>query len=353
MLLHPSLTQRPPTYWGEGVLIPSSLTVPYDAFATFPFLRLPPELRNKTYDLVFPECRIQLIGNHPQKELAKWKSKSPGERGRKPRYRLSCRLLANKDSKMTPVPLDMLEVCRKINQEATAYLYAKITFQFDSIKTINKFLNLAPKAGIKNITSIELIQNCYGEPRWTRDCAWKDKADDKWSLVCSRIALELTSLRQVELDLELATWPTQLKTTAPWARPLMVLRGSGLHRVRITLRHYMFPENRLMMAARRLEDLMMTPKGREERDLEEALEAVREFERKEAEKAMMPPVRATKSLVIKLAGPSTDTQINKNAKGAQGTAPKPKSNTSKAYYRTKGLEQYTRIDLRTVGVAFC
>ena len=38
-----------------------------------------------------------------------------------------------------------------------------------------------------------------------------------------------------------------------------------------------------MATARSVEDLMMTEKGREKRDLEQALEAVRDFERKQAE----------------------------------------------------------------------
>ena len=78
--------------------IPSILTVPYDPWATFPFLRLPAELRNKIYDHVFPESRVQIIGSHPQKELAEWKRRDPHRRGLKPRYRLSCRLLANEHS---------------------------------------------------------------------------------------------------------------------------------------------------------------------------------------------------------------------------------------------------------------
>ena len=102
------------------------------------------------------------------------------------------------------------------------------------------------------------------------------------------------ALQYLDLDLTLTSWPLQLKTTAPWTHPLLTLRGSGLHRVRIVLRHHMFAENRLMMTARSLENLMMTAKGREQRDVEEALEAVREFEKKEAQKASSLPYRRRK-----------------------------------------------------------
>ncbi len=114
----------------------------------------------------------------------------------------------------------------------------------------------------------------------------------------------------------------------------------------------MFAENRLMMTARSLENLMMTVKGREERDIEEALEAVREFEKKEAKKASSPPVQAKKALVIKVAPAKiSDTHERKHQK--KGIASKDKNNTRPVYYQTRGLEQYSRVDLRTVGVAFC
>ena len=334
--------------------IPSISTVPFNKFATFPFLKLPPELRNKIYDLVFPGSRVLIIGNHPQKELKQWNQLAPAYRGPKPRYRLTCRLIADQDSQSTPVPLDMLEVCRTINDEATAFLYSRTEFQFDSIKTINKFLNTASKTGIQNITSLDISQECYGEPYYTKHCQWKSLADEKWSILCTRIARELTSLQHLKLYLTLTTWPVQLKTTASWTRPLMTLRGSGLHRVDIVLHHHMFSENRLMMTAHSLENLMMTVKGREERDLAEALEAVRELERKEAEKqaerAKRPAVRATKALVIKIDPPQVlDEKDNKLKKSKAG---KKQITAGPTYYQSKGLEKYSRVDLKTVGVCF-
>ena len=341
--------------YAPGDIVPSSLTIPYNTWATFPFLRLPPELRNKIYDLVFPECRVLILGNHPQKELEQQKRRHPNQQPSKPRFRLSCRLLANKDSQLTPVPLDVLEVCRTINEEATAYLYAHTTFRFHSVKTVNKFLNLAPTTGIQNIASMEVVHTGYGEPFYTKDSQWKGKDDEKWSMVCARIARELTALQYLDLDLTLTSWPLQLKTTAPWTHPLLTLRGSGLHRVRIVLRHHMFAENRLMMTARSLENLMMTAKGREQRDVEEALEAVREFEKKEAQKASLPTVQAKKALVIKINPPNVPAGRNNNhqQQGRQTIVSKVKPTTRPVYYQTRGLEQYARVDLNTVGVAFC
>ena len=99
---------------------------------------------------------------------------------------------------------------------------------------------------------------------------------------------------------------------------------------------------------------MMTIKGREERDLEEALEAVREFERKEAEKAKLPPVQAKKALVIRVAPPNVPDQPKKNQqRGKKADANKTKTKAPPVYYQTKGLEKYSRVDLNTVGVAFC
>ena len=116
----------------------------------------------------------------------------------------------------------------------------------------------------------------------------------------------------------------------------------------------MFAEHRLGMTARSLENLMMTEKGREERDIREALEAVREFEEKEAEKAKLPPIRAKKALVIRVNSPEiADSCNNIQPKGRQNVVPKGKSTNRPVYYQTRGLEQYARVDLKTVGVAFC
>jgi 2EXR family len=351
-----------------------------------PFLELPPELRNKIYDLVFPECRILVVGNNPQKILAKSK-KSKNPMTPKPRYRLSCHLLANRDLELTPVPLDILEVCRTINHEATAFLYGRTTFRFESIKTINKFLDLASRNGVANITSFEIVQNGYGEPYYTRDEYWKLVADRSWDRVCTRLATELTSLQNLTVDQRITTWPTQLKTTALWTRPLLTLGGGddGLQRVRITLRHYMFNEKRLTMAARSLEDLMMNAKGREERDVEDALEAVREFEKAQEEAIANvqtdgvfihdliefdDPVNASvdvpvgakkkkKKMVLKITvpiAPENKAQGHSNPKvqsGENKAAAQGKGKVKgREYYQTKGLDKYCRVDLNTVGVVF-
>ena len=100
---------------------------------------------------------------------------------------------------------------------------------------------------------------------------------------------------------------------------------------------------------------MMTVKGREERDLAEALEAVRELERKEAEKqaerAKRPAVRATKALVIKIDPPQVLDELDNKIRKSKAGKTKVKA-AGPAYYQTKELEKYSRVDLKTVGVCF-
>ncbi|KPI45599.1 uncharacterized protein AB675_341 [Cyphellophora attinorum] len=312
---------------------------PADTLLGFPFLSIPGELRNKVYDLVIPSSHVLVIADHPQRDLHKRRKLHPS--AKLSRYRLSGRILSIDDEEADP--LGLIRSCRAISEEATKIFYSKTTPCFESLAAINKFLNGAAAAGLKCIRSISLSFAGYGEPRLTKNKHWKDKKDLKWQRTCSRIATTLVGLQSLNLDLRLATWPTTLGNNEDWTQPLMVVKGNGLHLVRLTLRHHMFNDTRLALAARRLENEMMTPEGREERDVREALQAIEEMEIR----ALQIP-KAKKVLVIKQ--PVLDTARSKrhpiNSKGAPAVV------SSKAAYRTKGLAGYERIDLRAVGITF-
>lgn len=305
----------------------------------FPFLQLPGEIRNRIYDLVIPRSHVLIIGAHPQKELQAKRKQYPYEQFRPSRYRLSGRIISIDDEAADPIGL--MQSSRAIYEEAMPVFYSKTTPCFDNLKTIHKFLNRVPSTGLENIRAIRLTVSSYGEPGLTKHRQWKAKQDQKWANTCDRIAICLTGLEELELDLTLATWPTTLSTTAEWTRPLMRLKKDGLYSARLTLRHHMFNETRLDLAARKLEDLMMTEHGREERAIREAIEAVREMERK----AAVPP-RAKKILVIKEQPASSTASKDKKC------LPKSKTQPAKTYYRIKGLAGFDRIDLATVGVSW-
>jgi hypothetical protein len=305
----------------------------------FPFLSLPGELRNKVYDLVIPSSHVLVIADHPQRELNKrrklYSSAKPS------RYRLSGRILSIDDEEADP--LGLIKSCRAISKEATKVFYSKTTPCFESLSVIDKFLNSASAAGIRCIRSISLSFAEYGEPRLTKNKGWKDKKDLRWQRTCARIATTLVGLHTLKLDLRLATWPTTLGTDESWTRPLMALKGNGFHLVQLTLRHHMFNDTRLALAARRLENEMMTAEGREERDVREALQAIEEMEIR----ALQVP-KAKKVLVIKSSTLDT-TPRKRYVVNSRDAAPVV---SSKAVYRTKGLAGYERIDLSAVGLTF-
>lgn len=366
-----------------------------NVWATFPFLELPGEIRNKIYDLVIPRSHVIVSGSHPKKDFQHSQKHALNPMRKAPRYRLSGHILTIDDPYADP--LGLLRTCVQVNQEATPIFYSKTTICFHDLKTINKFLNTAPPLGLKDVRSLSLTISTYGEPQLTKDCKWKEKHDQKWDNTCSRLAENLPKLQRLELDLRLATWPTQLSVNAEWTHPLMQLKKNGLHQVTITLRHYRFNESRLSMAARELEDSMMSEEGRDERDLREALQAVREMELEQARKESV-PLRARKILIIK-DQPKQNTQdttnnvvhqetqsilkekpanvkkkkpvttkknkrqraaqekqastkdSEKQAKKTTTTQAKP-TTTPVTYYRTKGLADFHRVELNMVGAVW-
>lgn len=323
----------------------------YNVWATFPFLELPGEIRNKIYDLVIPRSHVLVIGSHPQKEFNRSQKYALDPIRKPPRYRLSGRILSIDD--LDADPLGFLRTCQQVNREATPVFYSKTTICFNNLKTIHKFLNIAPALGLDNMCSLSLTISSYGEPHLTKDCKWKQKQDQRWDDTCSRLAARLPNLQCLELDLRLATWPTQLSVNADWTIPLMRLRRGGLHSVRLTLHHYRFNETRLDMVARKLEDRMMTEEGRDERDLQEALQAVREMELNQARKDSL-PLRARKILVIKEQQIGQEKTIANNVAHGEKQATKKTKQipAAKTYYRTKGLADFHRVDLNMIGVAW-
>lgn len=327
---------------------------PYSIFSKeLNFLKLPAEIRNKIYDFAIPNRRVRISGNRPKKELVEWKDTHEALRGPRPRYCHSSKTINTDDPQWSPSTVNLLKTCKQINKEALAFLIGKTTFIFDSSKTLRKFLDFNPAHCRTSITSIEMYKSCYGEVDLTKNTQWKQRADKGWRELCERLGRDLPSLKYLYLDIQIADWPTQLKTDAPWARSLLkIVEKRKIHRVDIDLGHFMFADNRLMMTAESLEDMMMTEEGKEERSKEIALAAVREFQRKEAERARI-PVKATKSLVIKLSPSATAADQKTNRQKTKiASGPQSKAKVKQVYTKTRGLEGYHRVDLATVGIAF-
>jgi hypothetical protein len=316
---------------------------------------LPAEIRNKIYDLVLPERRVSIADNHPQKELWKWQNTHEILRGPYPRYHFRGEILTRDESESHRTNLNILLTTKQVSEEAQACLFGKTTFVFRTTRTFNKFLDFIPANCKTSITSIEVFKHCYGEVVWTKDTKWKRKADQDWSDCCDRIADELTSLKQFNLWLKIADWPVQLKPTADWAQPLLNIGAKReLERVNIILRHKMFAPARTDALARTLSDKMMTKLGREEREKEEAIEAVRELQRKEAELAKVKIEVSKKRQNVVIAIPAATIEADqkrqqqKKASAAGAGNLKAGVNLSKS----KGLNEYYRVNLETMHIAF-
>ncbi|KIX06563.1 uncharacterized protein Z518_04539 [Rhinocladiella mackenziei CBS 650.93] len=288
----------------------------------FPFFDLPGEIRNKIYDLMVPKSRVVITGSHPQKELAKLKSQEPWKKHKLPRYRLSETFTGDATG------LALLFTCRQMNREAVEFIYSRITFCFDRIVTVNKFLNVIPTAGARSIEDLEIAHNGYGEPQWMVDREWKFRYDAKWRMLLVRIKQEVPSLQRLSVNLTVFDWPCRLETTERWARPLLDLAGDGLDLANVKLLHDRFHPEKTEAAARELENRMMTPEGRKKKVLENKRQE--ELERKRKQEAR----KKAQVLAIKI--PLQN---------------KTKTNMSvKKVVKSKGLQQYSWVQ---PSVAYC
>lgn len=296
-----------------------------EAIKPFPFLDLPGEIRNRIYDLVVPQTRVVISGSHPQKELEQLKSKEPTKKHKRPRGRLLGEFTGNGGR----APIDLLLICRQINQEVIQFIYARTTFCFDRIVVINKFLNIVPAPAAKSLEHLEITHIGYAEPQWTRDRVWKLRHDKKWGMMLNRIK-EMIGLERLDLNFTFFDWPCRLELDEDWAKPLLNLAGEGLERVNVKLMHDRFVPKKIAATAKELETKMMSPEGKKKKLREAKLRA--EMEKKRKDEARK---KATKALKILL------------PRGNKATA----SNTPvKKVVKSTGLEQYSK---GQAPVAFC
>lgn len=314
----PPATAHPPTPARVHPSSPSTTGVPPTRqnnrpCKPFPFFKLPGEIRNKVYDLVVPETRVVISASHPQKELDQLKKDQPLQKHNRPRCRLSGKFAED------VAPIALLFTCRQMNQEAVEFIYARTTFCFDRFVVINKFLNVAPKAGTSNIECLHITHRGYSEPQLMDDRRWKLRHDARWKMTLERIKQEMTRLARLKMDMTFFDWPCRLETSERWARPLLHLAGDGLYWVDVTLCHDRFHPLKNAATAKELENRMMTIAGKKNKIREAKLQAALEKQRKEEAQR-----KATKVLTIKM--PLAD---------------KTRTNNVPTKKKSKGLEQYS------------
>ena len=302
----------------------------------FPFFKLPGELRNRIYGLVFEDRRVGIWRTHPRRELLRsklaqnaprpylttFKHKTPHlaqpHTESKGKGIVSRRTVAHLDLPPAMKPFDdvneatyqpspvsdkLLLTCRLIRDEAVPYLYSNTQFVFKSPNTLLRFLRCTPKAGLAAVRYLEVHHNTYGEPRLTEHCEWKVRSDEKWFRACITISEVLTGLTELTLHLGVCDWPTKMELTEDWALPLLILGDSGrkLDRADVVIKHRAFDDRHCKIAAEGLEDRLMTEEGRERKQIERAMLEVRarEIAKVQKQQAMTQPPKARKTLVIK------------------------------------------------------
>ena len=243
----------------------------------FPFLRLPPELRNKIYELVFASRRVTIKKSH--RTEAEVKEKSPNaytglihtQIFGKMRYRGGVEAL------MYPLPLVLS--CRQIYDEALPYMYRQTRFWFGSQKPIRRFLELVPDRALGCIRDLEIYHNTYGEPLETVYRKYKERDDDSWMDVCVDMSKKLTGLKTLRVDYRICDWPVQPTMDSDWAQPILELGESRFEEVSIRLIHPCLEDEHLTACGESMARFMLNESGNKQRLARETIKKQRRAER--------------------------------------------------------------------------
>ncbi|KIX97920.1 uncharacterized protein Z520_06698 [Fonsecaea multimorphosa CBS 102226] len=306
----PQAETRPPP---SGPVAKATRPAPSRSSKSFPFFKLPGEIRNRIYDLVVPEARVIISANHPQKELQLMRQREPCKKHKPPPHRLLGQFTGN------ATEASLFLTCRQMNREAVRFIYSRTTFCFDRVVVLRSFLKTVPEEARASIRALEITHVGYAEPRLLDDRRWKLRHDTKWAMVLRQIQHQVTALRHLRLNVTFFDWPCRLDVSEKWARPYLELAGEGgLLRVEFTLAHECFHEVKVAATAKELENKMMSAEGKKAKRREA------EMERKRLEESKR---KATRALKIKL--PLGDNLPNVNL-----------NMPTKKVVKSKGLEQY-------------
>ena len=249
----------------------------------------------------------------------------PASKHKRPRFHLSGEFFTH------GIGASLLYTCHQMNAEVIEFIYARTTFCFDNMNTIDKFLNAISRSGAKSIENVEVVQKGYGEPQWTDDCEWKMRHDTKWKHTLKTMREKLSALQTLKLNITVFDWPCRLDMDAEWAKPLLYFAGDGLNRVDVVFEHDRFSLAKVSETARQLERKMMTQEGFKKKIREAKQQAELEKQRR-----ALAQRKATRVLNI----------LMPVDPGKQPSTAGP----AKKVTKSKGLEKYARAE---APVAFC
>ncbi|MCJ1398703.1 hypothetical protein MMC11_001904 [Xylographa trunciseda] len=225
---------------------------------SFPFLRLPPELRNKIYDLVLKkEYFIHwLVKNidltyitpscpHTPRPGSKMATHRHELRRQFPEMIIRRRNLhssrvetiehSTSDHIVPPGPAALLFTCNKISTEATSVLYGHSAFHFANRSVLNMFVSsLRPSTKV----SVKAVRVLY-DPTFFRggfpESLWEAKDQQLWTMACQNMASELKGLEELTIQAVLyylrysdVSPPLDAELFDAWANPWLTMRGCGL-----------------------------------------------------------------------------------------------------------------------------
>ncbi|KAK4690425.1 hypothetical protein P7C71_g6363, partial [Lecanoromycetidae sp. Uapishka_2] len=240
-----------------------SIAIPnFKPKGTFPFSRLPGELRNKIYDIVIEakHYHMEWINNNKDKEkdnkngnrnkpkhkhknenntnktknknknksLTYWTTSNDGtNRKVGPHVGLKAAAAHRRRALDSPggrtrqhlpndyygrIPVAPLLVNKLMHEEASSVFYSKNTFDFHGLRAIAHFLDQLQPTAKASLARLVINYRDYGHPKYTIDKYWKRRHDIRWELLCWRIADECTSLTSLSLDLTLNKSPVAFCT---------------------------------------------------------------------------------------------------------------------------------------------
>ncbi|MCJ1311140.1 hypothetical protein MMC25_004810 [Agyrium rufum] len=214
------------------------------------FLQLPGELRNKIWDLVYPQrvYRIERLSG----KLNLTCSYAIGQtwiphisRSLKEKQVMLSRLAWRKQilkqrksqNPLKPVSTTtaLLQSCRSLYIELCPYFYSRHTFAFNRFGVFDSFMRNLTPTSTACIYAVILFHESYGDPHWTKDTQWKEVHSNAFFKFCQKAAKELSNLNTMSLRVQINDTPLQLSLDASWAKPLLAFGGLHLSKVDVTL----------------------------------------------------------------------------------------------------------------------
>jgi len=122
----------------------------------------------------------------------------------------------------------LLLTCRSIHDEAVSIFYSLQSFGFSSRNLFETFLSTINPVAKASITRLFLQHGTYGDPYYIENIPWKTLHDARWANTCAMMAKDLVSLKELNLHFRINDRPQQFNLKAQWAQPLLSLCDMGL-----------------------------------------------------------------------------------------------------------------------------